>query len=350
VNPRYSDYVDSLIADLRFELGLVEGRVLDSIFIGGGTPSLFPASQINRLLAAVSDLLGCRSGMEVTLEANPGTLEAGRFAAYREAGVNRLSIGAQSFNARALQNMGRIHGPEQVIHAVSQARAGGFKNINLDLMFGLPGQSLEEARCDVEVAIELDPEHISYYQLTIEPNTQFAVSPPVLPSDERLWDIQRQGQALLGDAGYRQYEISAYSMVDKQCRHNLNYWNFGDYLGIGAGAHGKISDSETQRVTRRSRVRGPALYLEYAGSKHVLSSDVHINEEGLMLEFMMNLLRLNAGFTEALFQDRTGISCARVQPVLLEAQLRGLLQLDLDRIKPTQLGHRYLNDLLGLFV
>ncbi|MCP4287459.1 MAG: oxygen-independent coproporphyrinogen III oxidase-like protein, partial [Gammaproteobacteria bacterium] len=244
----------------------------------------------------------------------------------------------------------RIHGPEQVIHAVSQARAGGFENINLDLMFGLPGQSLEESRCDVEVAIELEPEHISYYQLTIEPNTQFAVSPPVLPSDERLWDIQQQGQALLDDGGYRQYEISAYSMADKQCRHNLNYWNFGDYLGIGAGAHGKISDSENQRVRRRSRVRGPALYLKHAGSKQALSGDVYINEQSLMLEFMMNLLRLNAGFNEALFQDRTGVLCARVQPILLKAQQRGLLQLDCDRLKPTQLGHRYLNDLLGLFV
>ena len=346
----YSKYIDALLADLRFESASVEGRALVSIFIGGGTPSLFPADEVKRLLDAVSSLIACSDGMEVTLEANPGTLEAGRYADYRKAGINRLSIGVQSFSEKALQRLGRIHGLKEAIQAFHQAREAGFDNINLDLMYGLPAQTVAEAMFDVESAVGLAPEHISYYQLTIEPNTRFAATPPRLPSEEQLWDIQQKGQAMLAAAGYRQYEISAYSRANRQCRHNNNYWNFGDYLGIGAGAHGKISDRTAQRIRRRSRIRGPEAYMAAAGSPAALSGNHLLSEADLVVEFMMNLLRLSSGFTETLFQDRTGLSYGRINPTLLQAQKRGLLRLQGTTILPTALGHRYLNDLLALFV
>lgn len=349
-NPDYPRYVDALLADLRFESASIEGRALESIFIGGGTPSLFPADEVKRLLDAVSGLITCSNVMEVTLEANPGTLEAVRYADYREAGINRLSIGVQSFNEQALQRLGRIHGPNEAIRAFYQAREAGFENINLDLMFGLPNQKVDEAECDIETAIRLAPEHISYYQLTIEPNTRFAISPPRLPSEERLWDIQQKGQAMLAVAGYKQYEISAYARSNRECRHNINYWHFGDYLGIGAGAHGKISDRIAQRIGRSSRIRGPEAYMSVAGTPAALSSNYVLTETDLVVEFMMNLLRLNSGFTETHYQDRTGLSYAKIEPLLLQAQQRGLLQSHGTTILPTELGHRYLNDLLALFV
>ena len=351
LNPGYSDYIDALLADLRFQLSSIQGRGIETIFIGGGTPSLFPASEIRRLLHEVSHLVGGINAVEVTLEANPGTLEAGRYAGYREAGINRLSIGVQSFNDRALQSLGRIHGSEEIYKAVSQAREAGFENINLDLMFGLPEQSVEEARIDVETAVNLNPEHISYYQLTIEPNTRFALSPPpLLPSDDHLWDIQLQGRARLVDAGYQQYEISAYSRVQKECRHNLNYWTFGDYLGIGAGAHSKLSDQTQQRIRRSSRVRSPEAYMAAAGTRGALSGEYFLKDTDLVIEFMMNLLRLNGGFTAQLFRDRTGLPLSRVEPILAEAQRRGLLSTDGMEFGATPWGHRYLNDLLTLFI
>ena len=350
LNPDYSNYVDALLADLQFGLESVDGRMLETIFLGGGTPSLFPAGQVKRLLDSVSDLIACANGMEVTLEANPGTLEAGRYAGYREAGVNRLSIGVQSFNDRALQRLGRIHTSQDALQAFSQAREAGFENINLDLMFGLPAQTVAEAGIDVETAINLNPEHISYYQLTIEPNTRFAVAPPLLPVEGHLWDMQLQGQTLLAAAEYQQYEVSAYARFQRQCRHNLNYWNFGDYLGIGAGAHGKISDPLRQRVRRSSRIRRPEAYLAAAGTPDALSGNYTLSNADLVIEFMMNLLRLDDGFTERLFQDRTGLSFTGVRPILSQALERGLLHLDGDKFKPTALGHRYLNDLLTLFV
>jgi len=350
MDPGYSSYIDALLADLRFELTPIEGRIVESVFIGGGTPSLFPAEQIKRLLDGIADQIACSNPMEATLEANPGTLEAGRYAGYREAGINRLSLGVQSFSSAALRHLGRIHGPDESIQAFSQAREAGFENINLDLMFGLPKQSVEEAGFDLQTAIDLAPEHISYYQLTIEPNTRFAAYPPSLPNDARLWDIQQQGQLMLSGAGYKQYEVSAYSRAERQCRHNLNYWNFGDYLGIGAGAHGKVSDPLRKQIRRRSRIRGPEPYMAAAGTPQALSGSFSLKEADLIIEFMMNLLRLNSGFSEQLFQDRTGLPIARVKPILLAAQRGGLLLSKGESIRPTDLGHRYLNDLLAFFV
>lgn len=346
----YAAYVDALLADLRFELGSIQGRTLETIFIGGGTPSLFPANQVKRVLDAVSDLVPCAKGVEVTLEANPGTLEGGRYAGYREAGINRLSIGVQSFNDRALQRLGRIHGADMALRAFFLAREAGFENINLDLMFGLPMQTVDEAGLDLETAITLAPEHISYYQLTIEPNTRFAVAPPPLPEEGRLWNIQTRGQKMLARAGYHRYEVSAYASSRRRCRHNLNYWEFGDYLGIGAGAHSKVSDTPGQRVRRCSRIASPAAFTAAAGTRDALSSDYHLSETDLIIEFMMNLLRLSTGFTEDLFQNRTGLPYARVKPMLSEALRRGLLHSDGTQYRPTALGHRYLNDLLVLFL
>lgn len=349
-NLDFTAYVTALLSDLRLELPLVADRKVESIFIGGGTPSLFPPAEVQWLLQGVRDLVACDSSMEVTFEANPGTLEAGRFAAYRKAGVTRLSLGVQSFNADALQRIGRIHGPDEVVRAFRQARSAGFGNINLDLMFGLPCQTVEEAARDLENAIDLAPEHISYYQLTIEPKTGFAASPPPLPTEECIWEMQQQGEVRLQAAGYWQYEVSAYAQAQYPCRHNLNYWNFGDYLGIGAGAHAKLSDEVRQCVWRRSRVAAPGAFLSAAGSDRVLAEQHKLGEADLIIEFMMNLLRLNSGFSRQLFQERTGLSYSKVEPLLSVARQRGLLQQAGDQWQPTAMGRRYLNDLLTLFI
>lgn len=349
-NLDFTAYVTALLSDLRLELPLVADRKVESIFIGGGTPSLFPPAEVQWLLQGVRDLVACDSSMEVTLEANPGTLEAGRFAAYRKAGVTRLSLGVQSFNADALQRIGRIHGPGEVVRAFRQARSAGFGNINLDLMFGLPCQTVEEATRDLENAIDLAPEHISYYQLTIEPKTGFAASPPPLPTEECIWEMQQQGEVRLQAAGYWQYEVSAYAQAQYPCRHNLNYWNFGDYLGIGAGAHAKLSDEVRQCVWRRSRVAAPGVFLSAAGSDRVLAEQHKLGEADLIIEFMMNLLRLNTGFSRQLFQERTGLSYSKVEPLLSVARQRGLLQQAGEQWLPTAMGRRYLNDLLTLFI
>lgn len=346
----FSGYVDALLADFRSALPEVEGRQLESIFIGGGTPSLFPAKQIERLINGVKALIACSNAMEVTLEANPGTLESGRYAAYRDAGANRLSIGVQSFSANALQRLGRIHGPDEALLAFNQARDAGFININLDLMFGLPEQSIRDAQFDVETAIRLAPEHISYYQLTIEPNTGFAATPPALPSEEHIWDIQLQGQELLERAGYQQYEISAYSSIQNRCRHNLNYWQFGDYLGVGAGAHSKLTHPLQKTVTRSARVRSPALYIGTAGTKSAIAGTHHLQEADLIIEFMMNLLRLKSGFSEQFFMERTGLPLSSLSSMLNKAQQLGLVIEEKHTYRASETGHRYLNDLLELFL
>ena len=342
-------YVDALLADLDHELPRVADRELVSIFIGGGTPSLMPADAMERLLRGVNARLPSVPGAEVTLEANPGTLEAGRFAGYRAAGVNRLSIGAQSFDARSLQRLGRIHGPDEAVAAVKMAREAGFDNINLDLMFGLPGQNRAMARRDVERAMELMPEHISYYQLTLEPNTRFAAQPPALPGEERICDFQYEGQRRLAETGYRQYEVSAYALPGKQCRHNLNYWTFGDYIGVGAGAHGKLTDSAKQAVWRRWRVRGPDPYQRAAGSENAIAGSQRLSDDDLLLEFMMNNLRLNKGFSRDLFQRRTGLPFSRAEPGISAGEDLGLLVLEDETVRPSEQGRRFLNDLLGCF-
>ncbi len=262
-------YITALLADLEHDLPLVAGREIGSIFIGGGTPSLFSAEAIGLLLKGIRSRMSCEDGMEVTLEANPGTLESGRYAGYRDAGVNRLSIGVQSFSADALARLGRIHGPDEAVKAVASAKSAGFDNFNIDLMFGLPGATPEQALKDVEHAISLEPTHISYYQLTLELNTLFHHHPPPLPPEDDLWQVQCQGHGTLAAAGYGQYEVSAFALPGRRCKHNLNYWQFGDYIGIGAGAHGKLTRPPGQ-VERRWRLRSPQDYLTHAENPALL--------------------------------------------------------------------------------
>ncbi len=342
-------YINALLADLNSELFQVYDRPLHSIFIGGGTPSLFSGDAIEALLKGVQQRIACPANMEITLEANPGTLEAGRFEHYRTAGVNRLSIGIQSFNDKCLQQLGRIHGSAEAIAAFHSARAAGFERINLDLMFGLPGQDIALAQHDTEQAIELKPEHISYYQLTLEPGTPFYHAPPPLPLEDGLWEIQQQGQALLSHHGYNQYEISAYAQLGEQCHHNLNYWHFGDYLGIGAGAHGK-STMPDGTITRRWKLAEPTPYLAAAGTDHALSGQKTLAVDEITLEFMINALRLNQGFTQALYEQQTHLSFTTIAAPINKAIQAGLLKSHNTRFMPTPLGQRFLNDLLAQFL
>jgi len=342
-------YIDALLADLDNELFQVHSRTLHSIFIGGGTPSLFSGSAIERLLTGVRQRVVCPSDIEITLEANPGTLEAGHFEAYREAGVNRLSIGIQSFDAGCLQRLGRIHGPDEAIAAFHAARRAGFERINLDLMFGLPGQDLALAQLDLKRAVELQPEHISYYQLTLEPDTPFYHSPPTLPLEDDLWKVQQQGQALLSAHNYCQYEISAYAQPGERCRHNLNYWTFGDYLGIGAGAHGKSTHSDGA-ITRRWKLPDPTAYLAAAGSDNALSGQKTLDSSEVTLEFMMNALRLHQGFSQDLYEQRTGLPFATIAATVENTIQGGLLEYYEDKFRPTSLGKRFLNNLLEKFL
>ena len=342
-------YIDALLADLDNELFQVHNRPLHSIFIGGGTPSLFSGSAITHLMEGVRQRITLPADAEITLEANPGTLEAGRFEDYRAAGVNRLSIGVQSFDAGCLQRLGRIHGPDEAIAAFHAARAARFERINLDLMFGLPGQDLVQAQHDLEQAIELKPEHISYYQLTLEPGTPFFHAPPTLPLEDSLWEIQQQGQTLLSDHGYKQYEVSAYAQPGEPCRHNINYWTFGDYLGIGAGAHGKQSDPNGV-ITRRWKVPEPATYLATAGTDRALSGQKTLEPDEITLEFMMNVLRLNQGFSQDLYEQRTGHSFTAIATSIKRTIHDGLLENRNGIFMPTAIGRRFLNDLLEKFL
>jgi oxygen-independent coproporphyrinogen-3 oxidase len=341
-------YVEALLADLSLELEFVGGRPLQSIFIGGGTPSLFSPAAIGLLLDGVEERLPWVDEMEITLEANPGAVESEQFAALREAGVNRLSIGVQSFHAESLRALGRIHGPQEALRAVELAKRGGFERINLDLMFGLPGQTLAQAREDMRTAIELDTEHLSYYQLTLEPNTLFHHQPPALPDEDSLWAIQEQGLGQLQQAGFEQYEVSAFARPRARCRHNLNYWRFGDYIGIGAGAHGKLTLADGA-IQRRWKLRGPSDYLQAAAEGGALQGCRHLGSQDLVVEFMMNALRLSQGVESSCFEATTGLSLNRVAPMLEEARERGLLSADETRLRPTPLGFRFLTDLLGLF-
>lgn len=300
------------------------------------------------LLRGVRGKLAWSDDIEITLEANPGAVEAARFAALREAGVNRLSVGVQSLHAESLRALGRIHGPEEAVRAVEQARHGGFEFINLDLMFGLPGQTEDRALADVEAAIALDPAHLSYYQLTLEPNTLFHHQPPPLPDEEQLWAFQRSGQQRLELAGFTQYEVSAFARPGGACRHNLNYWRFGDYIGIGAGAHGKLTSVEGV-VTRRWKLRQPEAYLRGVRSESPLQGSRRLRPADLVVEFMMNALRLREGVETALFQATTGLSLELAAAGIEAARNRGLLRSDEARICATPLGYRFLTDLLTLF-
>lgn len=343
-------YVDALLADLAQELPLVWGRTIQSIFIGGGTPSLFSAEAYDRLFSGLRALLPIKANAEITLEANPGTFEAARFRDYRQLGINRLSIGIQSFNNGALERLGRIHDGMEAQKAVAIAYQAGFENVNLDLMFGLPGQTESEALADIETAIALQPQHISYYQLTIEPNTLFFQQPPTLPDDDPIIDWQEANQARLAEAGYLQYEVSAYAQKGKQCRHNLNYWHFGDYLGIGAGAHGKISDAARQSIVRRIKQKQPQAYLDTAHSDKVLLKSETLQMRDIGFEFMLNALRLTEGFPTPLFQQHTGVPLKHFADALQQAEAMDLLTYDIQRIRPTDKGQRYLNTLIELFL
>lgn len=342
-------YVQALLDDLDSELPLIQGRPLQSIFIGGGTPSLFSAQAIGQILQGAAARTPFADDIEITLEANPGTFELARFEGFRGAGVNRLSIGVQSFNAEHLKRLGRIHNPAEALRAI-EAAVALFPRVNIDLMHGLPGQDVEQALDDLRQALSLDPGHLSWYQLTIEPNTEFHARPPSLPLDEALWEIQEQGQALLEKTGYRQYEISAYARPGQQARHNLNYWQFGDYIGIGAGAHGKISrfDATGQlQIQRCHKQRQPKAYLDPARR---LAGDESIALEDRAFEFMLNALRLSDGVASDLFKTRTGVSLSSVEALLQQARQSELMVRDPARLAPTPQGRLFLNDLLSLFL
>ena len=325
--------------------GPLRFRVIETVFFGGGTPSLFGPESFERLLDLPRTNRRLSPGAEITLEANPGTAEAARFAGYRKAGINRLSLGVQSFDDTALARLGRIHGSAEAREAIAMARAAGFDNINIDLMFGLPGQTREQALSDLETAIGFGPEHISWYQLTLEPNTVFRRRPPVLPEEKSIDDMQEAGLDSLGRAGYARYEISAFALAGRQCRHNINYWAFGDYLGVGAGAHGKLTDPDSDRILRTRKTRRPRHYL--APGDHTAASEVQRRER--LLEFLMNALRLREGFSADDFESRTGIAFGAVKDKLKCLADRDLLELNGRFVRPTRRGYRLLDSILGEF-
>ena len=343
-------YVDALLADLEQEVADVWGRTVQTIFIGGGTPSLFSPAAIERLISGVKSRLSCKPGLETTLEANPGTLDQGRFREFRNAGINRLSIGVQSFNDVLLERIGRIHDAASAITAVESAREAGFETFNLDLMFGLPGQSLDLALTDLHRALDLSPPHLSWYQLSLEPNTLFHQQRPALPEDDQIWDMQKEGQARLAAYGYTQYEISAYAREGQICRHNLNYWRYGDYLGIGAGAHAKLTFPAAQRVQRTWKIKHPRTYLRAAGSEKRIGGRLHLESREVIFEFLLNALRLNDGFTKQDFEMSTGLTFSRLLPILDAVKAPELLEMDVHGIRASRLGQCYLNDLLLEFL
>ena len=340
-------YVDALLADLDSDLPAAHGRELGSIFFGGGTPSLFSARALDRLLRGVNRRLGFASDIEITLEANPGTFEQAKFVDYRALGINRLSIGVQSFQTAQLQALGRIHDGLEAIRAAEMARRAGFDNFNLDLMHGLPGQDVAGALADLHQAIALEPTHLSWYQLTVEPNTVFWSQPPEIPEDDILWDIQEAGQALLAEHGFAQYETSAYARDNRRARHNLNYWSFGDFLGIGAGAHAKLSDPLGQ-IRRSWKTRLPKDYLD--PNKPFQAGERLLEAAELPFEFMMNALRLTGGVPAALYEQRTGLPLASSGEAGSAARAAGLLDADPQLLRPTARGQLFLNDLLQHFL
>ena len=342
-------YVDALLRDLDQDLPRVTGREIQTVFFGGGTPSLFSAESIGRFLESVRARIPLAADAEITLEANPGTVERGRFAAYREAGITRLSIGIQSFDPKKLEVLGRIHSVQEVFDAVEEAHAASLPNFNLDLMYGLPRQSVEEAEADVQQAMLLMPTHISHYQLTLEPNTLFAAHPPLLPEDELIWAMQQRCQELLAAKGYEQYEVSAYAQPGRRARHNLNYWRFGDYLGIGAGAHGKLTDA-AGRVTRLWKLKHPEAYLESAGTPKSLGGVNEVTSADLAFEFMLNRLRLVDAFSAADFGAATGLPVEHIRPAVERALELGLLEPVAGGWQVTTRGQNYLNDLQSLFL
>jgi len=351
------EYVETLIKDLEFDAELAQGRELVSIFFGGGTPSLFSAASIEAIIDAAQKIIGIADGAEITLEANPGTFEQEKFTGYKHAGVNRLSIGIQSFNDQHLKALGRIHGRSEAIQAVETARQAGFDNINLDLMHGLPDQNPAQARADIEQAIELEPEHISWYQLTIEPNTVFYSKPPTLPDEPRLEAIQDGGLATLQAASFEQYEVSAFAQASRQAVHNNNYWQFGDYLGIGAGAHGKITVAEMQGIIRSQKTRLPSDYLDrqddFSTNSHLankyLANTRTLGNTELPVEFFMNVLRLNQGVPKDYFEQRTGLDFEYISGLWANLEREGLVHAPTKALVTTLQGHQFLDSILARF-
>ncbi len=342
-----ADYIAALIRDLEMALPQIWGRKVYSVFFGGGTPSLLSGESVTEIIRQVRMLLPLSMDAEITLEANPGTVESDKFAAFRDAGVNRLSLGIQSFNDAHLQALGRIHTAEEARAAIRIAQHH-FDNINLDLMYALPGQTLDQALQDVSTALSFAPQHLSCYHLTLEPNTLFYRNPPSLPDDEVGADMQEGIEALLAEHGYGHYETSAFATENRCSKHNLNYWQFGDYLGIGAGAHSKISFPD--KIIRQARYKQPQAYMQQVMQGTPVQSENEVSRDELPFEFMMNALRLNQGFDSALFNERTSLSLVAIQRELREAEQRGLLVRDIGTIAPTRQGQRFLNDLLELFL
>jgi putative oxygen-independent coproporphyrinogen III oxidase len=340
-------YIRTLLQDLREDSPMIQGRTVETLFIGGGTPSLFSAEAIQELMRGIAQLIPLAPTLEATMEANPGSADADKFYAFKDAGINRLSIGIQSFDNAQLQTLGRIHTSDQAYAAIDFARQAGFDSFNLDLMHGLPAQTLLSAKTDLLAAIACKPSHLSWYQLTIEPNTVFHKRPPQLPVEDELADIQQYGEQLLADNGYAQYEVSAYSQEGFNCRHNSNYWSFGDYLGIGAGAHGKISFPDG-RIKRYNKRRQPQEYMSVTSQAFVASTRT-LHRDEIAGEFMMNALRLNDGFTLPQFASRTGLSYAQLEPQLELLCQRELLVRDRNAVRATDTGRRFLDSVIAEF-
>jgi putative oxygen-independent coproporphyrinogen III oxidase len=340
-------YIRTLLQDLREDSPMIQGRAVETLFIGGGTPSLFSAEAIQKLMRGIAQLIPLAPTLEATMEANPGSADADKFYAFKDAGINRLSIGIQSFDNAQLQTLGRIHTSDQAYAAIDFARQAGFDSFNLDLMHGLPAQTLLSAKTDLLAAIACKPSHLSWYQLTIEPNTLFHKRPPQLPVEDELADIQQYGEQLLADNGYAQYEVSAYSQEGFNCRHNSNYWSFGDYLGIGAGAHGKISFPDG-RIKRYNKRRQPQEYMSVTSQAFVASTRT-LHRDEIAGEFMMNALRLNDGFTLPQFASRTGLSYAQLEPQLELLCQRELLVRDRNAVRATDTGRRFLDGIIAEF-
>jgi oxygen-independent coproporphyrinogen-3 oxidase len=341
------DYLAAMRLDLESRLPSIWGRKINTVFIGGGTPSLLSAAGVDQLLSFVRALVPLDPLAEITMEANPGTVEAEKFKSYRASGINRLSLGIQSFNDAQLQALGRIHNGDEARRAIEIARSN-FENFNLDLMYALPGQTIEQARQDIATAISFAPPHLSIYQLTLEENTYFAKHPPELPDEDTIAEMQEAAEEMTADAGYLHYEVSAYAQPGRQARHNLNYWHFGDYVGIGAGAHSKISFP--QRIVRQSCYRQPKAYIDHARSGSAVMEEHEVTRDDLVIEFMLNALRLTDGFKTRLFAERTGLPLSIIEKTLGQAEARGLLQRDHATIRPTELGRRFLIDLQQMFL
>ena len=341
-----SDYISALIKDLDGDLQYVQNRAIESIFIGGGTPSLMSTEDASYLLNGLKERLTFSDNVEITMEVNPGTFEAEKFTEFRSMGINRLSVGVQSFEDSQLKFLGRVHSSNEAVNAIIEAQRAGFTNINIDLMYGLNGQSVEMCIEDLNKAIELSPTHISFYQLTLEPNTLFSKFPPQLPSDEIIWEMGEKGAKLLNKKGFRQYEVSAYS--SNPSLHNLNYWTFGDYIGIGAGAHGKITDMSSHQIFRTLKSKSPNEYLLSIQQNKMISRKKVV--DGLSFEFMLNSLRLIDGFDSGLFESRTGLSIESVRSQIKEAEKLNLLNISDNWIKPTKKGYSFLNELQEIFL